>query len=155
MKVCIEGVDGSGKSTLAKLLCEKYGMDYIHCTSADPNDYDNYYQLMRKANLCCDRLHLGEMVWPVIFDRPGHLTWDQFYDLNSKAKEEGVRILVCTADIDELKRRLKARGNELDVTLNNLARIDSMFKDLAGRAGIPVVDTSKMSFEELCERYID
>lgn len=155
MKIIIEGCDGTGKTTLCKQLAEKYKLDSMHITSKDPNDFAFYQQLIRKENVVYDRNVIGEMIYPKIFDRKQNLTLVDYLYLTEKAIEQGVIILVLTTDSDEIYRRLDERGNEDERIYKNIELIDSQFKHYAGLAGIPVIDTSKLSFEEICKNYIE
>lgn len=152
-KIIIEGCDGTGKTTLCKKLAEHYGLDIVHVTSKDPNDFDFYRQLLRKTNVVFDRHFVGELIYPVIYNRVGKLSFTGASYLRNICIEEGVVVIVLTADIEEIRKRLQVRGEETFV-FNALPRILDQFSYLAEHLQIRMFDTSKDSFESICH-YID
>lgn len=149
MKIILEGCDGTGKTTLAKLLAEKYKLDICHCTQNDPADFEFYKQTARKDNVIWDRHTIGELVYPFVFDRQPKISPQDALLILAYAKEAGAKIFVLTADIDEIKRRLKSRGTEDERILNELKWIDERFRFYADYFNIPIIDTSKMTFSDI------
>ena len=149
MKIILEGVDGAGKTTLAKILAEKYGLDICHCTQYDAADYNFYRQTLRKDNVVWDRHTLGELIYPKIFNRKQQIGTEDARLVMHYAKEEGVKIFVLTADIATLYERLNARGNEDSRIYENIDRIDSRFKFYAEQYRVPIIDTSKMTLQQI------
>ena len=150
MKIILEGCDGTGKTTLAKKLAEKYGLDICHCTNIDPKDYDFYRQTSRKENVVWDRHTIGELIYPEIFGRKQEISSEDARLVVMHGREEGLKFLVLTADNDVIKERINARGHEFNAVLNNIEKINDKFKFYAQAFNIPVIDTSKVSFEEIC-----
>ena len=156
MRIIIEGVDGSGKSTLVSKLRQRYKLDSLHVTGKDPNTFEFYKSLMLKSDLVTDRDFIGEMIWPEIFNRKGNLNLRKFEKLVSLSKEVDAKIIVLTAPIETLINRIKDRGiEEKKETLDNLEKVDSMFRYYAGLCNAPVVDTSDMTFDQFCRLYIE
>lgn len=150
MKIIIEGVDGAGKTTLAKILAERYGLDVCHCTQHDAADYDFYRQTLRKQNVVWDRHTLGELIYPKVFNRKAQITPEDARLIMHYAKEEDVKILVLTADLTVLQKRLNCRSiPEHTLILENLAHIDEQFKFFAEEFHLPVIDTSKMTLQQI------
>lgn len=149
MKIILEGCDGTGKTTLAKLLANKYGLDICHCTQHDPGDYEFYRQTLRKGNVVWDRHTIGELIYPNIFGRKQKIGGEDARLLMHYAKEEGVKVFVLTADKDTIRRRLNERGNEDKRIYNNIGNIDTQFRFYAKQFGIPIIDTSKMTLNEI------
>lgn len=156
MRIIITGVDGAGKSTLVGKLRQKYKLDSLHLTDKDPTTFEFYKSLLYKTNLVTDRDFIDEMIWPEIFHRKGMLNFRKFEKLVSLSNEVGAKIIVLTAPIDVLKSRLGERAvEERKETLDNLEKVDGMFRYYAGLCNAPVVDTSDMTFDQFCRLYIE
>lgn len=149
MRIILEGVDGAGKTTLAKILAEKYGLDICHCTQYDAADYDFYRQTVRKENVIWDRHTIGELIYPTIFDRKQQISTEDVRLVIHYAKEAGAKIFVLTADMDVIYRRLNERGNEDFRIYENVDYIDNLFRFYADQYHVPVIDTSKMTLQEI------
>lgn len=149
MKIILEGVDGAGKTTLAKILAERYGLDICHCTQYDAADYDFYRQTVRKENVVWDRHTIGELIYPTIFDRKQQISTEDVRLVIHYAKEAGAKIFVLTADMDVIYRRLNERGNEDFRIYENVDYIDNLFRFYADQYHVPVIDTSKMTLQEI------
>lgn len=151
MKIILEGCEGVGKTTLAKQLVERYGLDYVHITNKDPNDYMFYKQTLRKEDVIYDRHFLGEMIYPKIYNRKGNLDARQFRKLLKFARKECVHILILTTDLDIVQKRVAERNKyKPDFILNSLSKIHKKFFDLGVHYGIYLVDTSKMPINYIC-----
>ena len=149
MKIVLEGADGTGKTTLANILAFKYGLTVCHCTQHDPGDYDFYYQAARKENTVWDRHTIGELIYPHIFGREPQISWGEAYDLIRKTEADGVKYFVLTLDEQELKARIAKRPNEHPKIVKNIVSINCGFKNWAGILHVPVIDTSKMTLNEI------
>lgn len=152
MKIIIEGVDGAGKTTLAKILAEKYGLEICHCTQHDPADFYFYRETLRKENVIWDRHTIGELIYPLIFDRKAQITDVEAKAVIDIAKSEGVQIFVLTAPLEIIYKRLRTREkDEHPRILANVSLIDGAFKECAKRMGVPVIDTTNMTLNEIFE----
>ncbi len=152
--IVIEGVDLSGKDTLCLKLAEKYGLDFVHFTSHDPKDYSFYSQSLRKKNVVYSRNWIGEFVYPKFYGRSHSLCLADGFRLVNVSKKNKVKTLILTASDEELQRRLEERGEEQSCVRDNLSKINEAFIKLGKRFQIPIVDTSKTSFEDICS-YIE
>lgn len=73
----IEGVDGVGKTQLAQHIMDRMATPAAHLHAGKPTrrtmigEYGMpVHQLgLNRYNVVCDRWHLGEFVWPTIFNR--------------------------------------------------------------------------------------
>lgn len=149
MKIILEGCDGTGKTTLAKILAEKYGLDVCHCTQHDAKDYDFYRQTLRKENVVWDRHTIGELIYPKVFGRKQDIGTEDARLIMHYAKEEDVKVFVLTCDPEIIKKRLLGRGTEDYRIIKNYEKINHLFKFYARQFGIPVIDTTKMTLQEI------
>lgn len=125
MNIILEGPDAVGKSTLAEKLKIKYGMDVINSTSKTRNDFTYHIDLLDyHDNTVFDRFHIGEMVYPEIYNRPGKLTSDEFIEITKRIVDNNDMLIVFyTTNIELLKDRLIERGE-----LNYLQEIEQQNK---------------------------
>lgn len=154
MKIILEGPDGSGKTTLARILADKYGLDICHCTQHDPADFNFYKETMKKENVVWDRHTIGELIYPIVFSRDPQVTAHEAKAVIDMAKASGVKIFVLTCELEVLAKRIEARATEHPKIVENLEFIDKSFRECAKWMNVPVIDTSKMTLDEifnLCE----
>lgn len=149
MRIILEGCDGTGKTTLAKLLAERYKLDICHCTQKDAADFDFYYNTTRKDDVIWDRHTIGELIYPSVFDRRSQITLDEVVLVIAKLRQQGGKIFVLTADPEVIEKRLTERGDEDQRILNMYEYIDGLFRLYAEKLFIPVIDTSKMTLDEI------
>lgn len=149
MRVILEGADGTGKTTLAKILAYKYDLDICHCTQYDPADYDFYRQSIRKNNVIWDRHTVGELIYPSIFNREPKIGTEDARLVIHYAKEEGTKIFILTEDLELIRKRLTERGTEDERILKNIKWINDQFLFYADQYNIPVINTSKMTLNEI------
>ena len=107
-------------------------------------------QTSRKDNVVWDRHTLGELIYPKVFGRERQCCPEDARIVLTLGKQElGLKTLVLTADLDVLKARLEARGNEHPSILKYLAWIDEQFRWYAADFNLPLIDTSKMTLDEI------
>lgn len=152
MKIILEGCDGTGKTTLAKMLADRYHLDICHCTAEDPKDFDFYKQTARKENVIWDRHTIGELIYPNIFNRVMQITPEDARIILGYAREHGGKIFVLTANDEVIRERLLSRNIPEDSKiLNKLSYINNQFKYFAEMLCVPIIDTSKMTINEIFE----
>lgn len=150
MKIIIEGCDGTGKTTLARLLAKKYDLDICHCTQNDPCDFEFYKQTARKENVIWDRHTIGELIYPNVFNRKAQITPEDARIVLGYAKENNGKIFVLTADDEVIRERLLLRHiSEDSRILDKLSYINDQFKYFANMLCVPIIDTSKLTVEEI------
>jgi thymidylate kinase len=149
-RIILEGVDGAGKTTLAKILANEYGLDYCHCGKTDPCDYAYYRQSIRKDNIVWDRHVIGELIYPTVFNRKSQCCPEDARIVLSLGKQDlGLKTIVLTADDDVIMNRLLARGDEDPLILAQEKWINAQFIWYAKHFNLPIIDTSKMSLNDI------
>ena len=110
MNIILEGPDAVGKTTLSHKLVDKYGFGYNHFPS---NDYITHFNALMKDNTVFDRFHIGELVYPEIYNRKPKLNFDDANNIMSQIVANGdLLIIFICSDLNILKKRLIDRGEE-------------------------------------------
>jgi thymidylate kinase len=99
-KIVIEGPNNVGKSSLIEELRKYLNWEVEHVSSSCPNDFKFYDDLLScDEPLIFDRLHLGEMVYPEIYNRKNNLSENEFDELCEKHCEHTLTV-VLDADFE-------------------------------------------------------
>ena len=97
-KIVIEGPNNVGKSTLIDGLMEylrPLNWEVEHTSQLCPNDFDFYdHVLSNEEPMVFDRLHVGEMVYPEFYNRPGKISRCEFEELLFKHDEHVLHVFV-------------------------------------------------------------
>lgn len=152
MKVIITGCDLTGKTTLIKKLKQYYNSDKLsimHFSNKDRRDFEFYNTMLDKENFISDRHFLDELIYSEIFKRTPGLSNEEFLKLINKCKIENIKILILTCETDILKKRLLIRGEEEKEVCENLIKINNYFKNLAKTFNFPLIDTMKVSINDI------
>lgn len=114
MNIILEGPDATGKTTLAEKLQKKYGMSILHSTSRTRNDLFYHIDLLDyRENTVFDRFHLGETIYPIIYNRPGKLTEAEALAIDKRLIDNNdILIVFTTSDMEIINERLRARGED-------------------------------------------
>lgn len=129
MNIILEGPDATGKSTLANKLIDKYNMQYSHFPSAD---LETHLNALDSTNTVFDRFHIGELVYPEIYNREPKFknSIDDANTIMNKIVHNGdLLIIFITSDISILKQRLIDRG-EYEY-LNEIEQQNLLFREYA------------------------
>ena len=120
-----------GKSTLANYLNDKYDLEIIHLSSETPNTLEYHLDLLKEDNIVLDRANIGEIVYPLVYNRQSKMTWDEQIDfMNTCMDEDVIYIIFYASDFNNLKERLYSRGDTEQV-LENAEKINLAFRLLA------------------------
>jgi len=136
MITIIEGTDATGKTTLATELAKRTNANYIHADKPVTLSWHEEYvqpliDLHATGDIVCDRWHLGELVFPRLYNRVSLFTDFQAYEHCTKiiAALTDVRIIVVQRDTHDIERTLRDRG-ETSELLHVLAA-QTMFQEIA------------------------
>lgn len=117
--IILEGPEAAGKSTLAKRMSSMYNYP-IHHFSYPKSDAEkaNMFQMYQDfcystQDVIVDRCWYSEMVYGVTVRDKSHITLEQMYELEKMLISQGGALLIhCTAPINVLWKRFKARGDD-------------------------------------------
>lgn len=119
MLIIIEGVDGTGKTTLAQELRRRLGDrgDTVIAHFGPPRDPPlvEYVQtlqglLEKHDHVICDRFHLGEQIWPAVFNRPSDYTDEVHAWIELFLLSRGALLVTCSGTPSRTHARLQERG---------------------------------------------
>lgn len=116
MLIVIDGVDCTGKTTLARTLKYHYGFEYRHAGPPTSHALDEYVASLEGFNPFCDRVvldrfHLGELVWPRVFERDSTYVPEVHRYVELFLRSRGALIVACDGDDEDVRRRLETRGD--------------------------------------------
>lgn len=152
MNIIIEGCDGVGKTTLVNKLKKYYGVDSIRLSYKDPTDFEFYDRIMEKSDCIFDRHFLSEIVYSKLFKRDSVIDSENSQKLLDKAQKLNIPIFILDTDKRVILDRLLARGTEHGTILNNISYLQDSFYTLSTLYGIEIIDTTKVSFEEIVRK---
>lgn len=114
MNVILEGLDAAGKTTLAEKLRNLYGMRIHHSTASTPNDLAYHMNLLDyQSNMVFDRFHVGEYVYPNIYNREAKMSYSELREVEKRIIDNNdMFIIFITSDMQIINERLIARGEE-------------------------------------------
>ena len=154
MKLILTGHDYSGKSTVLNKIWEKENngkMSYLHLSYREPTTFEFYNNTLDFSNFIMDRCFLDELIYPLVFRRKGNLTNEEAQVLLNKCREQDIKLVILTCTDDEIRRRISLRKNieEEPEVLLNISMIKNMYIQYATLFGIPIVDTTEKTPEEI------
>lgn len=113
-KIYLSGPDGAGKTTLADFFV---GLGYKLMKWSKPQEGDNFTdraeeQIAAKEKLVLDRGWLGDLVYAEVFGSKPIIDFDEALRLCLKFQANGGIMVYVKANTEELKERIKIRGDE-------------------------------------------
>lgn len=150
MLMLVDGVDCAGKSTLVAQLAEHvaqvYPADQVDVWHAGPptqHPLDEYvtplldYRPLRGRHVICDRWHLGEAVYPKIFNRatkfdPAVQAYTELF-----LRSRGAVLVHVDAQVADVEACLESRGDDLV----NPSQASDILEDFRTRASVSLLPT--------------
>ena len=125
MNVILEGLDAAGKTTLAEKIRDKWGFSILHSTASTRNDLPYHLDLLDyRSNTVFDRFHVGEYVYPKVYDRKAKMNYKELEEVERRIIDNNdIFIIFITSKMQIINERLIARGEE-----NYLAEMDEQNK---------------------------
>lgn len=138
MLIIIEGADCTGKTTLAKELIKTIGEKHVSFISKGPPTSDNpiveylwplaNYAPNSNQHLICDRWHVGEMIYPKIFNRKSIMTTTEFELINDVIHKLGGVIIYLEPPLSKVHERFNTRGDKFISNIDVLTESYIRFK---------------------------
>lgn len=153
-KIIITGHDYAGKSTVLAELWNRINTgkeSYIHLSYREPTDLDFYRKTLKFHNFLMDRCFLDELIYPVIFNRPGNLTLKEAEVLMEDVALNNIEMYILECTDDEIQKRILKRTDiqEEPEVLMNILKIKELYRQFAKHFSIPIIDTTNKSVEEI------
>lgn len=129
MNIVLEGAKGTGKSTIAKHFIEK-GYEYFHSSSETENDLKYHLDLLDGDKRVIDRFSIGEMIYPIVYQRESKLKYDEF--IETLIDKNTIYCVLYSSVPDVLIDRIISRNHEKDINFKEQDIIDSnkLFEDM-------------------------
>ena len=159
-KLILTGHDYSGKSSvLSRIWKEKNDgkMSYIHLSYREPTNKEFYSNTLEFSNFIMDRCFLDELIYPIVFGRKQNLSRLEARELVDKCRDKKIPIIILTCSEEEIMNRIVKRKEveEEPEVLKNILLIKDMYKQVADYYGLPVIDTTGKTIEEVYEEVED
>lgn len=142
--VVIEGLDRTGKSTLSRELERRTGARVTHFSKPAKEPVFEYtdplLELNHSTKQVFDRYHVGELVWPTIFNRPTTFGPTQQTYVEMALMSRGAVIVKTSRDMDDLREHLIRDDEPLDPDKAEFA--DSLFISALVHSAVPVMNWS-------------
>lgn len=128
MIIVVEGPNNVGKTTFINTLLDvlpNYKVE--HTSNITPNTYDYYKMCLKMDNIIYDRLHVGEMIYPLIYKRKCNLSDKEFSKL---LNNKNVIYVFIDADIEFIIKSCTNKGEDfnLDTVYKEKLAFDKYYK---------------------------
>lgn len=109
INIVLEGPKACGKGRIASYF-KNEGYEYFHSDSNSENDLNYHMNLLSGNKRIIDRFSLGEMIYPIVFDRDGKLNIFEF--LETISDKNTLYIIMYASDYRLLIDRIDYRNRE-------------------------------------------
>ena len=114
----VEGTDATGKTTFCEHYAKQHGAHLVHASQPTHDTWHEEYvqqleQLVDKhGHVICDRWHIGELIWPKLFNRPSLFNTFQAYEHCSKLINniDKLEIIIMQRPAFDIIQTLEQRG---------------------------------------------
>lgn len=157
MLILLEGVDGSGKSTLAQTIADQlavaFPMDKVELWHAGPPKGEHPLDLYEKPlwdyvpgtgrHIICDRWHLGEWIYPEVFDRESSADTATLRHIDMFLQSRGAVLVHATPPIETVIANVQERGDDL-VNVRQLSGIHAAYSAMVQTSFLPTIRHSNI-----------
>ena len=151
----LEGVDGVGKSTHAAWLAKQTGGRIIHAGFPTHDHWHKEYIMPildhtvehPNQDLILDRWHIGEMIWPVIFNRGSLFKQFESFELcHNRLLQLGAEMIFIYREADAITNTLMMRGEQDQI--DDVLKAQDLFMDLIFKVdGIKAMNSNDLERE--------
>lgn len=125
-KLIIEGAKGSGKSTIIREVIDKLNEvpNVFHSTQYNLDEMiDRSRNMDDEGTIIYDRFNLGELVYPIVYERKAQLNLWDIHNSIEKMKDNDMFIILHASQQNTLIDRLRERDG-----LNNVHKMVQVVK---------------------------
>jgi thymidylate kinase len=148
--IILEGLDATGKTTLANALAARLASSVIHSSKPklEMGWIEYHVRSMAMEPAILDRYHIGEAVWPVIFNdgRKPMLRWQQ-HMVERIMLQRGAILVLLNDSHEVINQRLKLRG-ENEISLEQYTETYSLFRDACEHSLLSTIFINNASWEQ-------
>jgi hypothetical protein len=141
--ILIEGIDRTGKSTLADRLSAFTGGTIFHFSKPETHPLYEYTASLAtydpvRSTVILDRSHVGESVWPLVFDRPSKLDEPMRRWLNMFYMSRGAVLLHAVRAVDQATADEYEAAGEPIYLLGDIDYAANLYRSVVSETGLPV-----------------
>lgn len=148
--IILEGLDAVGKTTLANALAARLGTSVIHSSKPklEIGWIEYHVRSLTMEPVILDRYHIGEAVWPVIFNdgRKPMLRWQQ-HMVERIMLQRGAILVLLNDSLDVINQRLKQRG-ENEISFEQYTQTVTLFRDACEHSLLNTVFIHNATWEQ-------
>lgn len=149
MRILIDGCDGTGKTSVAEKLANCLNCDIIRLTHNGDGSFRKYMEVMIPENMVHDRTFISELIYPKYFGRKSKLDEGSEMTLFNLLEQYDCKVFIFTAAESELKKRLKARGDDFLKDFEQVKNINRDYLQIAYMYEFEIIDTTYKTVEEV------
>lgn len=164
MLILVEGSDCVRKSTLVSLLAKRVAQlhpgDQVNVWHAGPptqHPLDEYvlplldYRPLAGRHIICDRWHLGEAVYPAIFNRPSKFDPAVQAYTELFLRSRGAVLVHVDADASDVEACIESRGDELV----DPSQASVIIQEFRSRASVSLLPTLVVPGFQVSEEHVN
>jgi len=173
--ILVEGSDRTGKSTLTRAVRDRIKelhpsrrVELLHAGPPTKHPLDEYerplfeYKPGIERDVVCDRWHIGERVYPLVFQRSTKLTYPVLAHIEAFLRSRGALLVHTYASEAVIKSRLEAEQRERPghslVDQSQLCAASRLFGVETSNSELPLLrvnTTTNSSLEVVVDQIID
>lgn len=143
MLIIVEGADCTGKSTLINAIEKEISGEHVSILGKGPptskNPVVEYlwciagYEPGNGEHIICDRWHIGEMIYPDVFNRKSIMTSAQFEFIHNTLMHLGALVVYLEPPLSVVHKRFHERGDKLIKNIDELNESYFQFRTFMSR----------------------